>query len=444
VTPWPRWRVARHPGGLSRRAFLGGAAATITLPALVSLLPRGARAEGEGPRRLVVVYGPCGLRMSSWTPQGEGAEWGVSPTLEPVAHLRDRLTVVSGLANRPAMASGAGDHARGTGAFLTCVTPAFERVALATSADQLAARAIGGASVLPSLQLCAERTESSGTCDAAYPCAYESAISWADATTPLPGLSSPAALFDLLFRGSDPRMTPDEQLRRRAHGRSVLDGVVDEIADLGPRLATDDRTRLDAYLTGLRDLERSLALPQGSCLAPTRPAPTSDPTVQIDQLSALVAVALQCDLTRVVTLMLGRGASTRGYPFLGFPGTHHEYSHHGGIPSNLDALDAIDRWELSRVATLLDALDQVVEGEETVLDRTAVLFSSEISDGNEHLHTDLPVLLAGSAGGRLRTGEHVRADDAPLAGLLWSLLEALDAPQDAFGDADGPLEDVLA
>lgn len=432
-TLWSRWRGAPDAPAMNRRAFLGGAAAAITLPFLPSLLPRAARADGAAPVRLVFWFVPNGIHMPAWTPTTEGAGFALPRILAPLAGVRDHVNVISGLRNDGGYSARPGDHARGTGSFLTCTEPDFAGVQNGISVDQVAAQALGHHTTFPSLQLGTENGTNIGGCDSGYSCAYVNNISWAGPVTPLPKIASPQLVFDRLFAGLDRGISEAERLRRLQYRSSVLDHASDDAIALQRVLGNDDRNRLDEYLTGVRELEQRLAGgASNACLPPSRPA-DGDVEGNIDTMSELTAVALSCNLTRFVTFMLANGGSNRSHAFLGAPGAHHEISHHQDLPENLEKLTLINTWEVERLGVLLRHLRDVPEGDGTLLDNTLVMFGSDVSDGNRHNHDDLPILLAGGGGGTIPGGRHLRANDEACDKLFVSMLRAAGVDTQSFG-----------
>jgi hypothetical protein len=429
---------------LSRRAFLGGAAAAMTLPWLEAMTPWGgrARADGEGCRALF-YYVPNGFHMPEWTPTAEGAGYTLPRILAPLAGLQDELLVLSNLANAPGNEPGVpGDHAQGTGAFLTCRTPyrtAGSDISVGISVDQVAAGAIGGATTFRSLQLGTEGGGSTGGCDSGYSCAYSRNISWAGEATPLPKMTNPRLVFDRLFAGWDASLTAEAIARRRAYRLSVLDQVVGDANTLSATLGAADRAKLDEYLTGVRELELRIETADETPVCDPGPMPPVDFTYEehVLLMSDLMVLALRCDATRLISFMLGNASSNRNYSFIGAPGAHHQLSHHQGDAATQELLTQIGTWEIQQLAYLLDGLRAVQEGEGTLLDNTVVYFSSEIADGDAHQHHDLPVLLAGRGGGALNPGRHIALPDRePLANLYLTLLQMLGVEEATFG-ADG-------
>lgn len=426
MSAWPRWR------GLSRRAFLGGAAATVTLPLLPSLLPRTAAADATVPTRLLFWFCPNGMHMPAFTPATTGTGWELPPILAGLAPVRDHVNVLTGLANLNAIDQPTGDHPRGTASFLSCARVEYGRVAAGPSADQLFATRTAGATPFPSLQI--KLADNSSTCDPGYSCVYNDTISWASATTPLPGLTNPQVIFDRLFAGLLPGPSEADRARRAAVHSSILDHVVGEATALQGRLSGDDQRRLEEYLTAVRELETRLQRTPGrACVAPGRPADRLDIEATMDALIELMVIALQCDLTRTITFMQGNGGSPREYSHIGLSVQHHWASHHMGDPAMHDLLTQIGAWEVGQYARLLQRLQAVPEGAGTLLDASMVLLGSEISDGNEHTHRDLPVLLGGGACAGLSGGRHLVYDGAPMADLLLTLLQAAGVAETTFG-----------
>jgi len=426
----------------SRRQFLRGSGALLTLPFLESLLPRSARAVEKAPQRLLFYFVPNGIHMPAWLPTTEGADYDLPPILKPLESLRSELLVVSGLRNLPARPDGAGDHAGGTSAFLTCshALKSETEIRLGVSVDQVAASKLGQGTRFASLPLGMEGGASVGGCDSGYSCAYSQNISWIGPKTPLAKIVGPQLLFDLLFQDSS-QVTGVAEKRAR-HRQSVLDFVLRDAQALRGRLGRSDRDKLDEYMHSVRDVEQRLQGMSQSCDAPKPPADDVRLTEQLRAMSDLMVLALRCDLTRVLTFMLGNGGSNRPYGFLpGVSGAHHELSHHRHQASIQAQLQLIDTFEVEQLGYLLGKLKTTKDHDgSSLLDNALVFFSSEIADGNSHSHTDLPVLLAGRLGGAIRPGRHLRREE-PMANLYSSILNAVGAPSGRFGDdGTGPLQ----
>jgi hypothetical protein len=426
---------------LSRRGFLGGASTVLALPWLESALPRGvARAQAAAPTRFLGYYVPCGFRMANWTPGADGAGYDLPTILEPLLDVQGSVSVLTGLANRPARPDGPGDHASGTGAFLTAAHPYKTEgadIKNGISLDQRLADMLGDETSLRSLQIGIDGGGSAGGCDSGYSCAYARNVSWSGPQTPLPKLTDPSIVFDRLFAGFDSQASAADVARRLRQSTSVLDHVLEDARTLSMRLGSRDQRKLDEYMTGVRELEKRLQ--DGSSGPACDPgAPPSRDLAYRDHVTAmtdLMVLAFECDVTRFTTFMLGNAASGRSYDFLGVSGGHHDISHHQNDGTKLSSLTTIGRWEVEQFAYLLQRMQAVDEGGESLLDHSVVFFSSEIEDGDTHAHTNMPILLAGGGSGAFNPGRHVRFSGGPSVGNLFvSILQAFGLSDTTFGD----------
>lgn len=455
---------------LARRDFLGSAAAVVSLPFLGSLFSRDARAQAcVDKQRFITFFVPNGIHMPDFTPTKTGRDWEMPYILEPLAPIRNKISVITGIDYHQTGMPGEppGGHGSGTGCFLTMM-PVHKNYdnPNRTSLDQKIAKETEACSrPLPSLQLgLSVRGDGS---DRLENRAHIETISW-DNNRALPFTDNPQQVFDRMFAGFEPDTSQSDAGRRAALRTSVLDHVRGEATTLRLRLGTEDRLKLDSYLTSVRELETRIQN-QGnatvSCTVPEPPTET-DSAAYPDRVRAtldLAALAFQCDITRVISFMFGRGNSMQDFAFLfGGEGSEHHYvSHHGGRADYLNKLREIDRWEVNEVANFLSKLEDTPEGEgTTVLDNTLAYFNSEISDGDRHRMYDMPIFLAGGAGGRLKIdGSHhmytqmtfPRPVLGPSGGphginLFVSIMRAFGLSDDTFGDgsASGPLEDLLA
>ena len=438
---------------ISRRTFLRGIGASIALPALDVMAPSMARAQSMGmsdPTRLLAFYVPNGIVMNQWTPTDAGSNYVLPPILQPLSNVKDDLLVLTGIANEPARPDGPGDHASGTGSFLTAAHPFKTEgrdIENGISMDQVAANAIGAQTTFPSLQLGSEGGSSVGNCDSGYSCAYARNISWAGPATPLPKDIYPHAVFDRLFGGFNAEEDMAARARRLRYKQSVLDFVKDDATRLQAKLGKSDKLKMDEYLTSLREVEtrlQSMVPEPSSCVPGDRPAMAGDVRDQVRAMCDLMVLAFQCDLTRVITYMLGNAGSNRVYNFLGIGDGHHQISHHQGNATNISQLTSIDIWEIEQLAYLLERMKSVQEGESNLLDNSLVFFSSEIEDGNSHSHYNLPIILAGRGGGVINTGRHVvYNDDPPIANLFISMLQTVGVQLSSFGlEGTGPLANL--
>ena len=440
---------------LSRRVFLGGGAAVaIGLPFLESLVPRRARAQAvTAPKRILFYYVPCGINGSTrndFWPVDTGTNYTLTPMLQSLAPLKSDFTFVTGLENALAKPDGPGDHASGTGAFITCEHPfkSASMIMLAPSADQLAAQKVGTATRLPSLQIGIDAGGTAGDCDSGYSCAYARNVSWADAMTPLPKLTSAAQVFNQIFAGFDPTSTAAERTKRLAYQKSVLDAAMGDATSLQLKLGQTDKAKLDEYLTGVREVEREImsTTATSQCTEPTTAPPdqAADYPTQVKTMSDLMVLAMQCDATRIISFMIGNAASNRVYSNLGITRGHHDISHHMSLPANLALLQQIGTWEVQQLAYLLTKMKSVTEGANDMLYNSSVFFSSEISDGNQHNHNDMPVIFAGHGGGAFTPGKHVMypvTGHTKVSNLLTSMISTMGVTT-KVGDADGPLAEL--
>lgn len=436
----------RRPWELSRRTLLRGAGAAMALPLLEAMMPRTLRAQAAiAPTRLLFYYVPCGIYMQKWTPTRAGADWETTPILAPLEPFRDQLLVLTGIENAAGwdQGDGAGDHARGTGACLTAthVNKSSSVIINDISADQVAANALATQTLFRSLELGIEAGGTAGTCDSGYSCAYSNNIAWSGETTPVAKEIDPVAAFGRLFGQSGTGLSQAQLDRQRRYQTSVLDLVRDDALRLQSRLGASDKAKLDEYLTGVRELEQRIQASNQplSCDPGAAPAPSTgvlDYPTRIQQMSDIMVLAFQCDMTRVISFMQANGGSNRVFPFLGIPQGHHYLSHHQDQPEFLEKLEIIDTWESEMLAYLLAGLRRVTEPDgSTLLDNTLVFYSSEISDGNAHNHDNMPILLAGSGGGAVTPGRHVVYDNKPpVANLFISMLRSVGLTVPAFGD----------
>jgi hypothetical protein len=458
----------------SRRHVLGGAAVAVGLPFLESLgFRRFARAATcAAPRRVLVYHVPNGVYMNSWLPRGTGATYTPSPTLQQIMPIRDDVLVLTGMVNGvgvPVPTAG-GAHAFGMAALLTCVQAVKTGVVnLGKSFDQVAAAAIGSCTRLPSLELGIDTRE--GFAEPPAPVIFNRNMSWSGPATPVPRIVSPQLAWDRLFAGFDANVSAADRLKRQAYRQSVLDRVLADSKRLQVRLGGGDQKKVDEYLSSIRDVESRIqtsATPSATmaaCPVSARPDANDDFSTRVTRMHDIMALALQCDATRVISFSMGNGLSTRPYTFLGI-GDGHGVTHHSGNQTAIQQSIQIDKWRLDGLVKLVQKLKGIQDGNgQSLLHNMVLYYTSEIADGNSHSQHDKPILLVGQMGGTIKTGRLLAASpydaswtdanrafsrcdeggrpgcgQTQLANLYVSFLNALGVPTTSFGNSTGSID----
>jgi hypothetical protein len=437
---------------LPRRTFLRGMGATLALPLLDAMVPALSAlsaTDAKPVRRLGFVYLPNGVIQDKWVPSTVGA-LELSPTLSPLAKVKDKLLVLSGLAQRQAesFGDGNGDHARGCASWLNGVHPKRTEgagVQAGTTVDQIAASELGKFTRLPSLELALESQERSlGSCDNGYACVYINTISWRTPTSPVPMEIHPRVVFDRLFGDGGSAAQRLTQVRRT---HSILDSVQQEAARLQKTLGAGDRTKVNEYLDAIREVEQRIARAENrtgdlALNLPDRPTDIPEEFPEHMRLMFdLQVLAFQADITRVSSLLIGREQSGRSFPEIGVVEPHHSVSHHRDDPAFIAKKAKIDAYHIQLYSYFLEKMAATPDGDGSLLDHSMILYGCGLGNPNLHEHTNLPVLLAGGGAGQLKTGRHVAYPaDTPMTNLLVSLLDKAGVRTDVLGDATGPLE----
>lgn len=434
---------------LPRRTFLRGMGVTLALPLLDAMTPA-LSASAKPVVRLGFVYVPNGIIMEKWTPATEGADFQFASTMKSLEPFRERLLVMSGLAQVQgrALGDGAGDHARAGATFLTGVHPKKSEVTIQAgiSADQIAAQELSKHTQFASLELGIESNQLAGGCDSGYSCAYTNTVSWRSATTPLPVENNPRAIFERLF-GDGESTDAAARLALINKQRSLLDYVTGSLNRLGSSLGASDRTKLNEYTDSIRDIERRIQKAEqqnASVKLPVMERPTAVPDEFEDHVKMVMdlqVLAYQTDMTRVITLMMAREGSNRPYRNIGISDGHHNLTHHQNDPEKIAKIIKINEVQVKLYGYLLERLKATPDGEDNLLDNSLILYGSSISDGNLHTHHDLPIVLAGGGGGQVKGNRHLRfPKETPLNNLLLSMVNKAGVPVEKFGDSTGTMD----
>jgi hypothetical protein len=432
---------------LPRRTFLRGMGVTLALPLLDSMIPAGTaivKTAALPKSRFCGIYIPHGATMDKWTPGAAGAGFEFTETLKPLEKLRDRLTIVTNLFHSLAGGKGSdagADHARSAAVFLSGALPIKGGVQAGRTIDQVLAEHIGQDTPLPSIEVAIE--EVALNCGAGYGCPYYNTISWRTPTLPLPMENSPRVVFERLFGDGT---NAAQRLSRKQQDRSILDSVRDKVAGLQSGLDAGDRLRLGEYLDNVREIERRIqkAEQQSATNADVPEAPVGIPEAFEDHIKLmfdLQVLAYQAEITRISTMMYARDTSGATYPGSGVRDGFHTASHHSNQRARMDSFAIINRYHVQMLGYFLEKLKATPDGDGTLLDHSVVLYGSSMSNGNQHDHEPLPLVVAGGASGQLKGGRHlVFPAHTPMSNLMLALLDKLGVPQESFGDSTSKLE----
>ena len=394
---------------------------------------------------------PMGADMSRWTPRtiesGGRLTDDLPPILESLAPVKDNVTVISNLELANAYP---GSHATSNSSFLSCarakVTESID-YHLGTTADQIAAQHIGRETQIPSLEMAMDLLKLVGQCDNGYACVYQNNLSWSSPTTPLPAEAHPRIVFDMLFGEGGTKAERQRTLRKRA---SLLDWVREDMQALQRELGPADRNRVSEYLESIREVERRIQAAEAQAKdieLPDLDRPLGVPAAFADHarlMFDLQVLAMQADVTRVITFQLARETSNRTYPEIGVPDPHHPLSHHGNNPDKIEKMSRINAFHVSLFSEFLQKLAKTPEGNGSLLDHSLYLYGSGIGNPNVHDHVNLPTLVAGGAAGRMRGGRHIVFDEpTPLANVHLSLLNKAGVPLEQFADSTGTIDGLF-
>jgi hypothetical protein len=461
--------LAQPNSDFSRRRFLRNVGIAMALPAVESLLPRGfklASAAADAPRaaattatgaplRTAFMYFPNGAIPGAWWPKGEGKDFVLNRTMEPLKNVKDKIQVLAGLNDVSANAGsdGGGDHARANGTFLTGVRIKKTNGAdfsAGVSADQVMAQQIGMLTPFRSLELTCDVVLNTGACDTDYACVYQHNLAWSSPTRPLTPDVNPRQFFERLFGAGTPKDRARNLEIRQAQKRSILDFLQSERGDLDRHASPKDRNKLDEYFTSVRDIEQRISAAEKSRSG--RAHPTQDTPEGIPQsyqeyvrlMFDMLLLAFQTDSTRVATFMIAGCGNNREFSEIGINDGHHNLTHHGNRADWIEKVTQIDVWYVQQLAYFLEKMEAAKDLDgNSVLHNSQLVYGSACGDGNRHSHTNLPIILAGGGGGTLNTGRYVRHNDVSLCNLFLSMMDRVspNAPE-RFGDSTGRLTDI--
>src|SRR5579863_3073456 len=432
-----------------RRTFLRGVGVTLALPLLDSMVPAQtplSKTAASPARRFVGIWHPHGAAPGYWSPQQEGANFDFSFITKPLEPFRNRVVLITGLDMPEAMATEeepGGDHARGA-VLLSGAHPRRNAVSpyLGVTIDQLIANKYGQDTILGSMQLGVEDTGNFGNCNWGYSCAYTNSISWTSPTQPLPTEVNPRVAFERLFGDG---ASPEERRTGRKQNASILDSVTHEIASFKKDLGAGDRTRLDTYLENISELERRIKIAMNkSVQEPSAEVPFGLPEskhVHYRLMYDLMALAFEGDLTRSITMMLGRDLSGTSFPESGFNGGWHGSSHHGDKPENVANYAKMNRYHVQNLAYFVEKLKNIPDGDGSVLDHVLIYKGSNMGNSHRHAHVKVPVILVGGIDGTFKGNRHIVYPDNKerTSNMLLSLLHLYGIERDSIGTSTAPL-----
>jgi hypothetical protein len=453
----------------TRRHLLTGLGVAVTLPVLVSLrrtsqvatkaLPAAgvATTSTGAPLRAAFVYVPNGTVPDAWWPKGEGANFALSQSLQPLEIVKNRIQVLGGLDHQTADAGpngvdGSGEHARANGTFLTGVRlkKSATDIYAGVSIDQILAREVGKLTRFSSLELGCDAVRKSSACDSGYSCAYQYNLSWSSPKTPMAPESNPRLVFERLFGTGAPGQRQANLQRRRQEQRSLLDFVVDDAKAMQRRLNAEDQGKLDQYLTSVREIETSIERAErqfGEFRDPQIDTPIGIPLdygQYVQLMYDMLFLAFQTDATRVASFLVAHDGSNLSFDHIGISEGHHDLSHHQNQPEWIEKLAKIDHWYVQQFARFLEKLEATkdIDGN-SLLYNSMIVYGSGCADGNSHSHTNLPFVLAGAGGGTLTPGRHVKFGSKPATNLYLDLADHFGVQRlDRFGDSTGRLGKV--
>jgi hypothetical protein len=426
---------------LPRRTVLKGIGTTMALPFLDAMLPP-MRAAVKPAQRFQAFYTPNGMAMEYWTPKGEGTALELAPIMEPLAAYRDQMLVFSGI-----KASWNYIHAGASGSFLTGTPRGGKNeieIIADVSIDQMLGRHFANETQLATLEICMDLPANAGACTGNLSCAYLDTLCWKSPTQPLPMDWNPRTVFEKLFgdSGSTDRTARAKRLQQH---KSILDSVNGKLASLKQELGPQDQVKMNEYTDAVRDVERriQMAEKQTNIELPALDQPLGAPPVFEDHLALMMdlkVLALQSDLTRVISFMISKEQSPRPYPQIGVPEAHHPLSHHNNIPELIEKMSKINTYHAKLFSQYLAKLKATPDGDGSLLDHMIILYGAGLSNSNGHSGENLPQMLVGGGSGKIKGGRHLKFANKPSqANLLLTIMDKMDYPVEKVGGSNGKL-----
>jgi hypothetical protein len=433
---------------LSRRTFLKGAGTAVALPFLDAMIPALVAQSVAPPIRMAFVYVPNGIDMRYWNPSYEGELQELPRTLKPMEPFKKDITLLGNLTHNSgrALLDGPGDHGRCAGSYLTGVQvkKSLVDIKASVSCDQLVANEIGKQTRFPSLELGIEDARQAGDCDSGYSCAYTNNLAWRNETQPLPPILDPRSLFDRLF-GEDASLSPEARAQQNRYLRSILDFISEDTRALQSTLGPTDRRKLDEYLGSIRDVEVRIQKTEkdNAQIDPHMEKPYGIPQDFAEHfrlMTDMLTIAFQADITRVVTFLVTHEGSSRAYREIGISDGHHPLTHHRNQIELMDKVSEINLYHVQQFAKWVEILKGLQEPGGSILDNSMIVYGAGLSDGNAHLHHDLPTLIAGRGGNFIKPGRRiVYRRETPMCNLFLTMMDRMGCRMEHFGDSTGHL-----
>jgi hypothetical protein len=423
---------------------------TVALPFLEAMVPAMAAVRStKPPVRMAFVYVPNGIIMNGWNPDYEGKLGPLPRILKPLEPFKQDILLLGNLTHNAgrALLDGPGDHGRCSASYLTGVHPRKTLVDIkaGVSFDQLVAKQVGAHTRFPSLELGMEDARQAGDCDSGYSCAYTNNLAWESESQPLPPVLDPRALFERLF-GKGQTLTPEARTRENLYRRSILDFVSDDTRKLEADLGPTDKRKLDEYLSSIREIERQIerAEHDNAQIDPHMEKPYGIPADFAEHfklMTDMMTVAFQSDLTRVMTFLVTHEGTSRPYREIDIPDGHHPLTHHRNQPDLIEKVTQINSYHVKQFAAWIGKMKSIKEGDSTLLDNCMIVYGAGLSDGNRHLHEDLPTLIAGRGGDYIKSGRRiVYRRETPMCNLFLAMMDRMGVHVEHFGDSTGRLD----